>query len=174
MNPRAIIHSIRLVTVTMLALLLALAPFVHGHLGQPALQGWHLYAGPLDVGRGDSAPLASAGAQGSGKNPALLPAHESAAVEVSVGPSTLRVMRIAPAHTPGPAPQPWLHAGPAYALAWARQVAAERVGRAGPQPTAPASRGAAGLPPPGHAPPSFWPEARTRLPRRCATLLQPC
>ena len=152
MNPRAIIHSIRLVTVTMLALLLTLAPFVHGHLGRPVQHGWHLHAGPLEIGRGGSAPLASTGAQGPGKNFALLLAHESAAVEVSVGPSTLRVMRTAPAHTPGPAPQPWLHANPAHALAWARHVVAERVGRADPQPS-PASRGAAGLPPPGHAPP---------------------
>ena len=153
MHARAIIHSIHRVTVTMLALLLTLAPFVHGHLGQAVPQGWHIHAGPLDVGRGGSAPLASTGAQGLGENLALLLAHESAAVEVSVGPSTLRVMRITPAHTPAPAPQPWPHADPAHALVWARQVGAERVGRADPQPTTPASRGAAGLPPPGHAPP---------------------
>ncbi len=152
MHARSVRHSIRLVTVTMLALLLALAPFVHGHLGQPVQQGWHLHAGPLEVGRGGSASPAYAGAQGSGKNLSLLLAHESAAVEVSVGPSTLRVLRIASAHAPAPAPEPWLHADPAHALAWARHMAAERVGRAEPQPS-PASRGAAGLPPPGHAPP---------------------
>ena len=152
MHARAIIHSIHRVTVTMLALLLTLAPFVHGHLGQAVPQGWHIHAGPLEVGRGGSASLADAGAQGSGKNLALLRAHESAVVEVSVGPSTMRALRIASAHTPAPAPQPWLHTSPAHAPAWARHVAAERVGGDDAHP-APASRGAAGLPPPGHAPP---------------------
>ena len=153
MNARTIVHNIRLVTVTMLALMLTLAPFVHGHLGQPVQQGWHIHAGALDVG--GRAPLASPSTQGAGNSISVLPAHESAAVEVSVGPSVLRALRIISAHTPAPAPQPWLHANPAPALAWARQALAEGVRRADPQPVSPASRGAPGLPPPGHAPPAL-------------------
>ncbi|MHB1668045.1 MAG: hypothetical protein ACYCSR_12320 [Thiomonas sp.] len=149
MNARAIIHSIRLVAVTMLVLLLTLAPFVHGHLGQPVQRGWHIHAGPLQVGS-SSAPLAAPGAQRAGSG---LFAHEPPEVGVFVGPNAMRVLRIASAHIPAPAPQPWLHAGPAHALVLARQTAAERVGHADPRPTTPASRGAAGLPPPGHAPP---------------------
>ncbi len=154
MNARTIVHNIRLVTVTMLALLLTLAPFVHGHLGQPVQQGWHIHAGPLELG-GGRAPLASPNAQGPGNNSGLLLAHESAAVEVSVGPSALRVLRIASAHTPAPAPQPWLRANPAHAAVLARQRAAACFGHANPQPACPASRGAPGLPPPAHAPPLF-------------------
>ena len=149
MNARAISH-IRLVAVTMLALLLALAPFVHGHLGQPVQHGWHLHAGPLEVGGSGSAPLAAPGAQPAGSG---LFAHEPPEVEVFVGPNTMRVLRIASAHIPAPAPQPWLHASPAHALVLARQTAPGRVVHADPRPTTPASRGAAGLPPPGHAPP---------------------
>ncbi|OIQ94230.1 hypothetical protein GALL_237560 [mine drainage metagenome] len=150
MNARAIIHSFRLVTLTMLALLLTLAPFVHGHLGQPVQHGWHIHVGPLEVGGSGSAPLAAPGAQRAGSG---LFAHEPPEVEVFVGPNTMRVLRIASAYIPTPAPQPWLHAGPAHALVLARQTAPGLVVHADARPTTPASRGVAGLPPPGHAPP---------------------
>ena len=133
---RSLAHSAWL---AMLALLLGLAPFIHGHLGQPLLHGWHVH------------PQAAAAAQPSDAGVAL---QQPEAVDIEVAPGIMpaRLQQIAPAaaFAAGDIPTlPAFHRDPpaapsaAGAFAWPATVEAA------------ASRLHPGLPPPAQAPPSF-------------------
>ncbi len=158
MHSRPIFSSFRLATVALLALLLALAPFVHGHLGQPVQHGWHLHVGPVEVGGSGTAPLGASRARLAHEGSVALLAHEPPEVEVAIGPGSPRDLSLTwvePAeHLPVALPA---YSAPAsmLALMLARQLPAGLVAQAFAAHRPPDSHGAPGLPPPALAPPTM-------------------
>lgn len=141
---RSLAHS---AWIAMLVLLLGLAPFIHGHLGQPLLQGWHVHpqvvAAAQPAGATTSTPHATGFA---------LDQPETADVEVAAGIVSARLQPISPAAVFPADDVPTLAAflqvvaaAPSAAIASALQQASETA----------ASRLRHGLPPPAQAPPSF-------------------
>lgn len=134
---RSLAHS---AWFAMLVLLLGLAPFIHGHLGQPLLQGWHVH------------PQVVAAAQPAGATGFALDQPETADVEVAAGIVSARLQPITPAAVFPADDVPTLAAflqvvaaAPSAAIAPALPQASETA----------ASRLRHGLPPPAQAPPSF-------------------
>jgi hypothetical protein len=154
---RSIFSSFRLATVAMLALLLALAPFVHGHLGQPVQHGWHLHMGAVEVGGSGTAPLGASRVQQAHDGSLALLAHEPPEVEVPIGPGSPRDLNLAWAEPAQQLPV----ALPAYpalasrlALLLARKLPAGLAAQAFAAHVPPDSHSAPGLPPPALAPPT--------------------
>lgn len=155
----ALAATLRTAWLAMLVLLLGLMPFIHGHLGQPVQNGWHIHAlsnvdelrsSPQFAGLACVAPghqhAAHAGAQG-------LRAPEPSDVELAPGIAPTRLPQIRPAQANGALDVP-------PALAW--RVAAllppaePPVGPRHGQPRdaqARLPRLHHGLPPPAQAPP---------------------
>ncbi len=157
MNPHSVFSSFRLATVAMLALLLALAPFVHGHLGQPVQYGWHLHVGVIEVGGSGTAPLGASRVQQADDGSIALLAHEPPEVEVAIGPGSPRDLSLTwaePAeHLPVALPA-YLAPASILALLLARQQPAGLAAQLLAACVPPDSHSAPGLPPPALAPPA--------------------
>jgi len=146
--------TLRAAWLSLLALLLGLMPFIHGHLGQPVQSGWHIHAlstvaevraSPAFEGLACIAPHQRHGVSAA----SALHAPEPSDVELAAGIAQSRQTQLR--SSGAPAPVSTAAALPAWAQAPARTVA-------------PAVRPAAcvlvaqtrhALPPPAQAPPSI-------------------
>lgn len=133
--------------IALLALLLALAPFIHGHLGQPLQRGWHVHPQAGAVVQTVAAAAVPASATPAAQYALQQP--EPTDVEVAAGIMPARLPQIA-AVAPSAASGPSAHPAPAAPRS-ATPVVVALVLPAAAEP-APA-RSDPGLPPPALAPP---------------------
>lgn len=136
--------------LALLALLLGLGPFIHGHLRQPLVEGWHLHA-PVSAFAHGHPPVQQSGKRSTDLASATLQQTESADVDVAPGIATPRLQRVASA-TAANGGQPFLPVTIGLDAA-ARSATAAATGMAkGDSP--PPHSGDYGLTPPAQAPPS--------------------
>lgn len=151
--------TLRTAWFALLVLLLGLAPFIHGHLGQPQQQGWHIHAQSVTAEiqadpqfNGLSCPAVHHVHAGTAVSaPFALQQPEPADVELASGIMQTRLPQIALAATFTALETPL--AAPSRSSA----VPALRIPATAWPPTSNAvgPRQRHGLPPPGQAPPSL-------------------
>jgi hypothetical protein len=154
----ALTAAARTAWLGLLMLMLGLMPFIHGHLGQPVQNGWHIHAmSPLAEVRASpqfsGLACAAADHRHAAQPPGLLLQHpEPSDVELAPGIAATRLsqLRAAQPKAEGDAAVAVLAAACA---ALPMPLAPSRAARIWPQLPEPLPRSRDGLPPPGQAPP---------------------
>ncbi|OYV39045.1 MAG: hypothetical protein B7Z83_02975 [Thiomonas sp. 20-64-5] len=157
----AILSILRTAWFSMLMLLLGLMPFIHGHLGQPVQNGWHIHAlsAAAEVRASPQfdglACLANNHRHAAQQTGLALHAPEPSDIELAAGIAQSRLPQIRLAHAF--VAQDGIPAALAFILAFASQSSsAALTATHWPQtPDSALPRVHHGLPPPGQPPPSI-------------------
>ncbi|MGC9237694.1 MAG: hypothetical protein ACP5GF_12480 [Thiomonas sp.] len=155
-----ILSTLRAAWFSMLMLLLGLMPFIHGHLGQPVQNGWHIHAlSAVEEVRASAqfdglACLANDHQHAVQQAGLSLQAPEPSDIELAAGIAPSRLPQIRLAHTC--VAQDIILIALAFTSAFAPQAASAALAATHwPQtPDSALPRVHHGLPPPGQAPPS--------------------